>query len=104
MESVYVSRDNAVRRELMVSGRVLTADEKTAIQRVSVHIGGLYADTDEDPTLIEYSGGVVTIYPGRMELGVGGHLTHISVFDAGSPLGLAWDSFITVVQDWPESQ
>lgn len=101
-ETVYVERDNTLRRKLLLNDRELEPQEWQAVNRVSFKIGAREVNTADDPELIEHSEGVVAVRAGRLGLSPGGYQAYLTVYDHSRPNGIAWDRFTVVVADWPK--
>lgn len=100
-EYAYIGRDNVIRRTLLIDGEELTADQKTAIERVTVKIGSYCLDTLESDDPIELDDGVVNVQVGLIpDIKRGYYTAEITVYDTVYTNGKAWGSFTVFVQNW----
>ena len=94
IETAWIGRANEVRRALTKGGAELSSDEKNAVSKVEARFSRFSADTAANPTIISYSGGVVSIRFGRIP-GVepGTHRVTLVVFDPIAAEGYNWGFF-----------
>ena len=110
-EEVYIDRDNAISFLLKKKPpdedefRKLTSDEMADITRVKVRYNGKYYDSDDYPTLFDWSSyadiGVLTFKMGTMvglEAGIDRN-AELIIYNTANPNGIVWDTFRLKVLD-----
>lgn len=105
IEVAYAGYDNAIVRELTLADQPLPEADRLAVTRVGLSVDGKSFDSDADPSILSYdsSDGSVKFRAGLAGLRTEeGHLVYITVYDALSVNGLAWDMFTLHVRDWPK--
>lgn len=101
IETIYLGRDNEVRRVLTANGQPLSAQQQAAVTRVVVRVGDVCLDTDVAMDPIEYVDGVVTLKLGLSEeLKPGMCNARLTVYDQANPNGLAFGDFALQVVAW----
>lgn len=105
LPTVYNSRDNLITWRLEREGRLIEADVVTA---AALHIapasGGqtVCLDTrdDQELELVDQSRRVQARL-GHLGLTPGGYRVSLTVYDVRHPEGIAWDTDVIRVVDWP---
>lgn len=95
----YLTRDNVIRRQLLVDGSVVT---EGAVTRAVLKVGDICIDTDvaADPIELVNTGTVVEFQLGQvLGLTKGVRSAVLYIYDAEHPEGLWWESYRVRVED-----
>jgi len=105
LPTVYNGRDNEIVWRLEAGGRPVESDAVTAVvMHIEPAAGGqaVCLDTREDSELELADGGRVKARLGHLALSPGGYRVSLTVFDTRHSGGIAWDTDVIRVEDWPD--
>lgn len=108
MATIYLDRDNKVTLALTQDG---VPPNQNAITKAVLWVSGS-AFADGLPRVFDTTGSNVTLIDsatkielslGPVDMKEGGHKAHLTIYDAVNANGIAWDSLILQVRDWPST-
>ena len=105
MATVYLDRDNTITLSLTQDG---AAPNANVITKASLWIPGT-AFSDGLPVVVDAAPEVtltdnatkVNLALGTLNINKGSHYCYLTIYDAVNVNGIAWDTLILQVSDWP---